>query len=83
MSPDMMRFVTELTHGNIKVRGADAMSPDAVLTRYPQMNADEVAAIAARSDAELIGLGAPYAPGIGPLCWFTCGVSCTITEAPK
>ena len=76
MSKDLIRFLNDVLLDKLVIQGEASLSIDAVLKDYPDLEPEEAAAIVARSDAQLIALGVPYA---SKSCWFTCGVSCAKT----
>ena len=76
MSKDLLRFLNDVLLEKFEIQGDAAESTEEILKRYPNLLPEEAAAIVARSDAQLIGLGVPYT---SRSCWFTCGVSCART----
>lgn len=76
MSKDLLRFLNDVLLEKFEIQGDNAESTEEILKRYPNLLPEEAAAIVARSDAQLIGLGVPYT---SRSCWFTCGVSCART----
>ncbi|HNT88979.1 MAG TPA: hypothetical protein PKL84_14035 [Candidatus Hydrogenedentes bacterium] len=76
MSKDLLRFLNDVLLEKFEIQGDGAESTEEILKRYPNLLPEEAAAIVARSDAQLIGLGVPYT---SRSCWFTCGVSCART----
>lgn len=76
MSKDLIRFLNDILLDRIEIQGESAKSTEEILRMYPELRPEEAGAIVARSDAQLISLGVPYA---SRSCWFTCGVSCAKT----
>jgi len=77
MSKDLIRFLNDVLLDRVEIQGDGAESTEEILRKYPNLHPEEAAAIIARSDAQLIGLGVPYT---SKSCWFTCGVSCAQTS---
>ncbi len=78
MSKDLIQFLNDVLLERMALQGENAPPMDAILKQYPNLLPQEAAAIVARSDSQLIGLGVPYN---SKSCWFTCGISCAQTKA--